>query len=210
MYTPLQEQAEALEILAPAIREMRVALDHGVSFADSTLDERPGSAYTWATLVRYEARNHLRTVVDGASWSLNDLPNCGLEVVQARFVMRALKKSRGGPPNPGKSSSRRNYYLQRPHQGVLPLEWDATVEPEHGANLLLDWSLDLDQHLQLALSKPMGLWKYRGHPILRWRRVLTDEGDVPRFVPAVEDVPVDFRFELGELDAEDLAPGEEE
>ena len=35
---------------------------------------------------------------------------------------------------------------------------------------MVDWALGEEREVLLALSKPIGLWKYRGAPKVEWRR----------------------------------------
>jgi hypothetical protein len=189
---------DVLTFLADPIRAVRAALDHGMSWADTVLDARPRDPHMWAHLVRYEARNELG---DGAAdWTVSRLLNSGIEIVRAPLVMRTMKAQDGGPPSPGHSRNRNAYWTQ---QGSLGLDWAGIKEPEFGANLILDWATDADRTLQLCLSKPIGIWKYRSQPKLAWSLpVEFDADDVPGFVISEESVEVEPKFDLDELGAD--------
>jgi hypothetical protein len=68
-------------------------------------------------------------------------------------------------------------------------------------NYILDWTVDRERVISLALSKPVGIWRYRGTPKLEWRRpVRITDGEELRFVPADEDLSVEPAFDPGEFE----------
>jgi len=196
--TPDPDQPEdVLAYLADGVRAVRDALDEGISFADGILSALPLDPYLWAHLVRYQARAVL-TGLEPETWSLGrDLRNSGIEIARGPFTVRALKSQGGGPPHPGGSGARRSFWGQ---QMALPFDGN---EGAVGANLILDWDAGLDREILLGLSKPIGIWKYRGIPKLEWRRpVEVGEDTELRFTPGEEDVDVEPRFDLTELEEE--------
>jgi hypothetical protein len=72
-----------------------------------------------------------------------------------------------------------------------------------GANLILDWTATVEREILLALSKPIGVWKYRAAPKIEWRLpvVLAHEDEL-RFEATEETVDVEPRFNLDELNEE--------
>lgn len=199
MFTPDPSDPEqVLAHLAGPVREVRDALDDGISFADTKLDELPFDPYLWAHLVRYQTRLRLSNA-NQEGWKLGrTLPNSGIEVVRGPFVLRALKTQVGDPPHPGGNRARRNYWTQS-QQLVLPLDGNG-ARPQIGANLILDWTVDDARQVEVALSKPVGVWKYQGAPRLEWRRIVVfDQGSELKFEPREEDVQVEPKFDLTEL-----------
>lgn len=194
------EPEETLAFLSGGIRRLRGALEDGVSFADGVMDGSPGDPHLWAHLVRYRSRARLEEYLE-ETWALGRrLRNSGIEIVRGPFVMRALKSQEGGPPHPGGSWARRSYWMQQ-----LTLPFDGHERPAAGANLIVDWALGEQREILLALSKPVGVWKYRGVPKLEWRVqvVFSDDSELI-FQPAEEDVNVELTFDLTELDEEDI------
>jgi hypothetical protein len=192
-----------LNFLREPVEGARNALDDGVSFADTTLHGQPPDAHLWAHLVRYRAR----LVLDGlkTDWGLRVKANSGFEIVHGPFVVRTLKAQDAGPPHPGKSVLKRSFYSQS-QQIALNLGGGTGEPPVQGANLILDWNTDDQRNLLVALSKPKGVWAYRGQPDLEWRRVVRfDPGGGPRFEPMEEDVIVEPIFDLSEVEEDGSA-----
>lgn len=128
------------------------------------------------------------------------LPNSGIEVRRGPLVLRALMTQGGDPPHPGGSFARRDFWAQA-RQMRLPIVLGEIQFPP-GANYILDWTVDRQRVISLALSKPVGVWKYRGKPQLDWRRLVdVTDGEELRFVPADEDVTVELTFDAGEFGA---------
>ena len=156
----LDEPEDLLSYLAEPIRALHEGLDKGVSLADGKMSDLPEDRILWAHLVRLGARMHLGTL-EPEEWKLGrDLPNAGIELVRGPIVFRALKSQQGDPPHPGWSRSRKQFWSQ---QGTLPLVVNGVVMPQ-GANLILDWHVSQAREVLVALSKPVGVWKYRGAP----------------------------------------------
>ncbi len=201
MFTESQnEPDEILAFVSDGILRLRDALEDGVSFADGVMDGSPSDRHLWAHLVRYRARLKLEGHAAQA-WSLGRrLPNSGIEIVKGSVVMRALKSQGGAPPHPGASWARRNYWMQQ-----LTLQFDGDHSgPSAGANLVVDWALGEEREVLLALSKPIGLWKYRGAPKVEWRRpVVFGSGAELSFQPSDEDVAIEPVFDLAELEEDD-------
>lgn len=176
------------------------SMDDGVSFADGTLDGQPWNPHVWATLVRYRALNLLHQV-DKDGWGVSRaLPNCGIAVTVGPLSGRLLKSQAGGPPSPGRNLARLRYWSQY-HQLALNLDSpDASIDPVVGANLIIDWDVTDDREVILALSKPIGTWKYKGKPELEWRLPVMADGDELSFAGQDEDVDVEVRYDLRELD----------
>lgn len=201
MFTPnLDDPEQVLAYLSSPIRAIRDALDHGVSLADSMFsDLSPLDPHLWAHIARYGACQHLGQLEPDGWERGRDLPNSGIEVVRGPLVLRTLKAQGSDPPHPGSNLARRLFWTQG-RQMRLPLSLGGTLFPE-GANYILDWTVDRERVISLALSKPVGIWRYRGTPKLEWRRpVRITDGEELRFVPADEDLSVEPAFDPGEFE----------
>jgi hypothetical protein len=202
MSTPdLNDPEQVLAYLATPIRAVRDALDHGVSLADTMLSGMKYDPYLWTQIVRYGACQHLAGI-DPEGWQRGrELPNNGLEITRGPLVLRTLKAQGSDPPHPGRNLARRAFWTQ---QMRLPLVFEGIAFPVSGANYILDWTVGRERVLSMALSKPIGIWKYRNQPKLEWRRAvrITDDEGL-RFVPADEDdLNVEPTFEPGEFEAD--------
>jgi hypothetical protein len=182
------------------IRALQHSMDDGVSFADGVMDEQPWNPHVWATLVRYRALNLLVAAEKDGWWLGSKLPNCGIAIQSGQLTGRLLKSQGGGPPAPGRNVARRRYWSQYRQLG-LPLETNEPIDPSAGANLIFDWDVTEDREVLLALSKPVGLWKYRGEPELEWRLpiMIADTG-LSFEGRDDEDVSVEPKYDLGELE----------
>lgn len=181
----LEDVDDVLEYLSSAIEATHAALDHGISLADSKFSDLPHDPYLWAHIARYGARLHLNTA-DPTEWQMGrSLPNSGIEVVRMPLLIRVLKAQSDNPPHPGYTAARRRYYTQGAQR--LPLSWGNVVIPDE-PNFILDWAVDQQREISLALSKPLGLWKYKQAPKLEWRRriVMASDGQGLRFDPTEE------------------------
>jgi hypothetical protein len=202
MFTPavdLDQPEQVLTYLAPPIRAIHDALDHGASLADSMCNDLPHDPHLWAHLARFGACQYLAGLqLDG--WSRGrELPNSGIEVARGPLVLRALKCQDGDPPHPGGNRARRAFWMQGAEQLRLALGVDGVRFPV-GANYILDWTVGERRVISLALSKPTGVWKYRGRPKLEWRRPVRITDDDLKFVPPDEDVLVEPTFDSSEFD----------
>lgn len=199
----LDAPTEILDYLADPLCALRDAFDDGVSYAALTMEGRPSDPYLWAHLARYQAF-HFLSSQNRIGWELVRLPNSGIQVTKGPLVARALKRLGDGPPPPGHSGARRGFYGQR----ALPLIWNGALTPEAGANLIVDWNADPKTHeVTLALSKPLGQWRFQGVPKLEWRVFVdfSDDGH-PGFITS--DEPLDGSiFDPAELDSDDQAAG---
>jgi len=196
----LDDPEQVLAYLTAPIRAIHNALDHGVSLADSKFsDLSPFDPYLWAHIARFGACQHLAQVRP-AGWNRGrDLPNSGIEVTCGPLVLRTLKTQGSDPPHPGGNYARRQFWTQG-RQMRLPLSYQGVLFPE-GANYILDWTVDRERVIALALSKPIGIWKYRSTPRLEWRRpVRITDGEDLKFVPADEDLSVEPAFDAGEFE----------
>jgi hypothetical protein len=198
----LNDPEKVLEYLAEPIRAVRDGLDHGVSLADQKMSDMQWDSHLWAHLVRHGCRSYLRELPEVDGWRLGrELKNSGIEVVRGPIIFRALKSQAGTAPNPGSSVARRYFWSQI--QLALPLQIDGVASPSDGANLILDWAIGAQRDVTLALSKPVGVWPYQGTPKLEWRRtVIVQDGAALRFDPAEEDVMVEPRFDLTEIEGD--------
>lgn len=176
---------------------LRNGLDDGVSFADTTLANQPFDTYVWTMLTRYRAYVRLKAEAQDKDWTVRRLRNCGIEIRRGGLTVRALRSMDAGPPNPGRNTARRQYYRQYIQTSLsYPGE-----ESGPGANLLLDWMVGQDREILMALSKPIGVWRYKGQPDLEWRKPLTfDEDDTASFTGVDEtDIEIPPKFDEDEL-----------
>lgn len=197
----LEDPDSVLAYLAEPLQAAYECLDDGVSFADGILDGLAHDPHFWANAVRYHARHRLAEM-NPRGWQLGrELKNCGIEIRKDPLVFRVLKAQDGGPPHPGLSVSRRRFFSQRTEQMVIPLEVGGVRIPAV-TNLILDWTIGERRSLNLALCKPLGLWRYQGTPKLEWRRhvAFPSGGDRPRFVAPEEEFEIEPRYDLEELD----------
>lgn len=202
MFTLLDDPEQALQHLRKPLAALRDSLEHGASFATSTMEGHADDPYLWAHLTRYEARNDLATKTEDG-WSIGRrLANSGIEIVSEPLVVRALKTQGSTTPHPGRNAARINFWTQAVTQLRLPLRFGNREMPQ-SANLIVDWSIGHDNDILLALAKPVGTWRYRGNPKLAWRKpVVFDASDEPSFVPASEDVEVLVEYDQDELKGE--------
>jgi hypothetical protein len=81
--------------------------------------------------------------------------------------------------------------------------WPDGAQFSDNCNLIVDWALGLNRQVSLALSKPIGFWKFRGQPQLDWRRFVGfDPSDEPRFETSDEDLEV-TRYDETEINADE-------
>jgi hypothetical protein len=167
MFTDLTPES-ALDTLREPLVAYRDSLDSAVSFADTTMDRLPVCSFTWSTLVRYWAWQEVQArLKDAESWRAKRLLNNGMEILANGHTIRPFKSIDAQPPAPGASLRRRAYY-QQVVQGTL--DFGEPVYRSSGANLVLDWMVDPEtRSTEIALSKPMDTWRYRGMPKLEWR-----------------------------------------
>jgi hypothetical protein len=197
----LDDPEQVLAYLAVPIRAVHDALDHGVSLADSKFSDMAHDPYLWTHIARYGACQRLAQAEPEGWKNGRRLPNSGIEVTRGPLVLRTLKAQGSDPPHPGGNLARRAFWTQA-RQMRLPLSYEGAPFPD-GANYILDWTVNRERVLSFALSKPVGIWKYRGEPKLEWRRSvrITDDADL-RFVPTDEDgLDVEPTFDPGEFEA---------
>jgi hypothetical protein len=203
----LNDPDDLLAYLSRPLRAIRDGYDHGASYADTILGQRsPHDDHFWAHAARWQARQYLDTATK-EGWQLGrQLPNTGVELRCGPTVLRVLRRYQGGPPPPGSSKARLGYYAQEyTPEPVLALVWSDGVQLPDSCNLIVDWALGKNKHLSLALSKPIGVWKFKGQPKLEWRReVFFDPADEPRFMTG------DETLEVPRYDETELGSGEED
>jgi hypothetical protein len=196
-----ERQQEVLDGLDDAARRLREA------------QYRSNYRHLWAHAARHEAGIRLDRATPIGWRRGRRLANSGIEIARDPFVARVLKSQDGCPPAPGGSRSRQKYWQQAsgPHQTDIPFSWlaepdsdDWLVMPSDGANLIIDWDSDRGRQLLLGLSKPKGVWRYRGQPDLEWRRIVEfTADDEPCFISADEDVKVGWLADPNELVQDD-------
>jgi hypothetical protein len=202
MITPsLDDPTAVLEFLQAPLGRLYDCLDDGASWADTVMHGRTANGHLHSHLVRFHTRETFDIKADdeeaARDWGLGRvLPNSGIEITRGVITVRALRSIGGAAPSPGRNRARRAYWSQ--HQQMrLPIDGESTP----GANLIADWTIGADHSPELALSKPMGIWRYRGTPQIEWRiPVAFDESGHAVFQPADEDVSVGVEFALDELD----------
>jgi hypothetical protein len=161
----------------------RDALDDGGSWAATTLHGQPYNGWLWSGLARYRAFHHLSSV-EGRDWTLAPgVANSGIRVVKGPITIRVLKSLSDGPPPPGHSKARQEFYQQE-----LGLELDGLRTRSEATNLILDWNINRSNYkLTMALSLPLDTWIYGSHPRTAWRNYVTfTDDDQPRFTATDE------------------------
>jgi hypothetical protein len=178
--------------LAEPLRATKLALEDGVSWAETVLHDRAFDPWLWSHLIRYHARARLGEPAI-RDWSLTPgIAHSGIEITKGPLTVRVLKSLRNAPPNPGHSSSRRAFYQQ-----CLQLDFDGAAVPSEGGNVVLDWTVDRrNLELTLGLSKPVGTWPYGGRPQIEWRLVVGFDNDYPTFTSTDEPLDIDPSEEL--------------
>lgn len=187
-----------LKALSEPAQLLLEGLDDGVSFADLVMDSQPPDPHVWATLVRYHACNVIEPKVKGKAWTFRKLTNCGLEFRVGPYLVRALRTLDKNPPNPGRNDARRQFYSQY-HQYHIP--YDGLTNPTMGVNLILDWTTGAKRSILMALSKPIGVWNYKGQPKIEWRKAIEfDDDKTPRFAGSTEDgIDLQPKYDEGEF-----------
>ena len=180
----------ALAALREPLTVYRASLDSAVSFADTTMHRLPVCSFTWSTLVRYWVWQEMkRQRPSEAVWRARRLNNNGMEISLNGHRVRPFKSLDAQPPAPGAGQTRQAYW-QQIRQDTLELEFDDPVFVSGGVNLILDWTLGAQRSTVLALSKPTGIWRFRGKPNLAWRVIVNfgDAGAAPlRWQPSDDD-----------------------
>lgn len=197
----LNDPTDLLLYLSKPLRAARDGLDHGVSYAATVVTDRQSDDdYYWAHAARWQARRYLAGLSpDG--WELGrKLPNTGIELLCGPVVLRVLRRYQDGPPNPGTSRARKGFYSQYTPEAVLGLEWPDGVQLPDSCNLIVDWAVGANKQVSLALSKPVGVWKFKGQPKLDWRRLVAfDPNDEPRFETLDDEFEIP-RYDEAEMD----------
>lgn len=164
------------------------------------MGDLPSDGYTWATLVRYWAWQEIEQTQAGSAdldWKARRLACNGMELECGPYRLRPFKSIFAGPPAPGHSEAKRDYYRQQSIPNVLQGSLFDEPSPAQGANLIIDWSVGAKREPIIALSKPKGIWPYRAIPDLEWRITIRfgDDSDPSglRFTPPDDDSDWDFR-----------------
>ena len=126
---------------------------------------------------------------------------CGIEIRRLPCIVRVLKAQGDGPPPPGISHRRQDFYAQIAPR--LPYPWeDLEVAGREGPNLIVDWAINDRREISLHVSKPNGSWSYAQEHKLEWRREIMIEGDMPKFIGTEEkDIPIEIVVDATELEA---------
>lgn len=114
-------------------------------------------------LVRHIAKKYLidcgqaakgEEETDATEFEAEDIPNNGLCISTAEFVIRILKSSEDGSvPRPGISQARINYY--RHNQGILDFDGNGSQRPQPTYNLIVHWMVDRDYILsKMSVALP--------------------------------------------------------
>jgi hypothetical protein len=148
----------------------------------------------------YRACNVIKPKAKGEAWSFRKLTNCGLEFQLGPYRIRALRTLDENPPNPGRNNARRQFYRQH-HQYHIPFDDLPDVPIAIGANLILDWTIGSNRTVLMALSKPAGVWLYKGQPKIEWRKPIEfDDDNTPRFVGSPEsDINLPPKYDESEI-----------
>jgi hypothetical protein len=202
MYTPAEDPATEPEHIARYLAEPIAAawrcFDRGTGAADEFFaaeEHRSDDPHMAAQIARYEARLSLERDAVGAEWELLKLANGGIHIALAPFEVRVLKAYGAGPPNPGKSHARREFYQQ------FAFSLFSTLD---SANLILYWMVRPKNQLLLGLCKPKGVWRFKGQPKLEWRRPLKYDPLEGLSFPPNQDDGIDvFRIDREELGKEE-------
>lgn len=198
---------EILEFLSMPIRELHAGLDHGVSLAEIKMEDLGHDPWLYSHLVRFGARQYLESLYP-SDWALVEgISNSGIHILKGPLKLRVMKATLSGTvPSPGKNEARRDFYSQV--TPPLPLIIENRITPP-SPNHILDWQVDEQHELLLALSCPFDTWNYKGKPHLHWRReirleTLSQDASI-RFKSSDEDIPVSLRYEPEDLEEEDDA-----
>ena len=203
--------SEALAHSADFLSKLREALDDAVAWADTIWPTPISDPGFRAYAIRAMASQELQRRPFSGSWSMGRrLTNSGIEVLCGPFAVRVLKAHHDSAPHPGPNRARQTFYTQsderlRSEDLQLPLNLTDSASGLPLTNLIVDWDVDEQRVITLALSKPIATWRYGERPRLEWRRFVEDAGGLPRFDPAEEDVDVEPRFDAGDLSAQEEA-----
>ena len=198
----LHDPDHVLQYISPLLRVISEGLDSGVSLGDSFFSNMEYDALLWCFMVRYGAGIYIRGLDPTDDWEAGPrLPMCGIEIRRLPCIVRVLKAQGDGPPPPGISHRRQEFYAQIAPR--LPYPWEyLEVTGREGANLIVDWAINDRREISLHVSKPNGTWRYGQEQKLEWRREVIIEGDMPKFTGAEEtDIPVGIVLDVTELRA---------
>jgi len=163
MSIPLFETV--VSVLAPLLPKVYSALDHGTSKVCEFFErEASGNidCYVAPALVRYYALRELKKLDRKAKGeedvNLDNIPNNGIYIHCGGYHIRILKSSNGGPPYPGRSISRQEFYQQH------------FTFYEEGVNLLILWDVNPPYNLStLYIVCPRDCGTYRESIPVHWQ-----------------------------------------
>ena len=188
---PDPSDSEAVsQFMTEPVHAVVESFDDGMSYADASLEGMAADSHLHSHLVRYRAAQVLREQESNDGWRLGrGLQNSGIEVLKGPFTMRVFRAQDGGPPHPGGSFSRRQFWSQ---MDQLAFDLDGGTIGDAGAtNLILDWAVDEYRRVVVALSKPAGVWDYQQRPRIEWRiPVQIGEERMQKFEATEEDVSI--------------------
>jgi Zn-dependent peptidase ImmA (M78 family)/DNA-binding XRE family transcriptional regulator len=92
------------------------------------------------------------------------------------------------------------------HQYHIP--FDDLADVPIGANLILDWTIGSNRIVLMALSKPAGVWLYKGQPKIEWRKPIEfDDDNTPRFVGSLTQIQLAGAAGISQGTLSDLEKG---
>ena len=196
------EIQELVEFLAEPIKEVRLAFDSGISYAEMKLAGERKDPWLWANLARFNAHEAL-VALNPEGWSVAGLANCGVKISKGHLTVRVLKRFGSGAPHPGSNQARKAFWSQMTPEPPLPLLVEGRLL-RSAVHLILDWDAGADQKVNLELVKPVGAWKYLERQRVEWAVGLVVGNDEKlSFVGAHEPLDIDSRYDAGELQAGD-------
>jgi hypothetical protein len=161
------------ERLAPLLPKVYSAVDHGTSKVCEFFEKEAAGivdCYLAPALVRYFALRELKKLDPNGKGeddvALDNIPNNGIYIHCGGYHIRILKSSSGGPPYPGRSISRQEFYQQQ-----IPFKFY-----EEGVNLLILWDVNPPYNLStLYMACPKDSATYREPIPLHWHLQIPDK-----------------------------------
>ena len=196
---------QAVQQLEVCLSEIREALHTGIDYANDLQPELGDrDPWYWSHGVRFAARRRLEQAqVSPGEWEIIDgVPNSGIHVrLQGIHVVRVLRSVAGTTPAPGRNRVRQEAW-QQCRQLQLPLDYPHSGLPP--IDLILDWTTNEADDLEMHLGLPQGIWGHGNSPILAWRVPLPsgDTLDNLAFDGADEDdIPIVLRVDDADTEA---------
>ena len=163
---PTKEQA--LQILAPISPEIYRAFEDGISKATIYFKKEgiePRDPWAFAMIVKLHAREYLRKHPEFASVTFDRLSLCGISFHYKDWQIRLWRSAdHANPklPHPGRSDSKREYYVQTE---LFP---DKNTEPTELRFVIL-WDVDKDSKIEaLWLVFPKNFNQKTGEITVYW------------------------------------------